>query len=39
MCVECHVSVVVFLGQRIWNFVGNRLVEAHIHGNAQDTET
>jgi hypothetical protein len=27
---ENHVSDVAFLGQRIWNFGGNRLVEAHI---------
>jgi hypothetical protein len=28
-----------FPGQRIWNFVGNRLVEAHICVKAQVIET
>jgi hypothetical protein len=28
----------VFLQNRIWNFVGNRLVETHICGNAQTTQ-
>jgi hypothetical protein len=32
---ERHNYQVAFPGQRIWNFVGNRLVEAHIRGNAQ----
>jgi hypothetical protein len=38
-CFESHSSVVAFPGQRIWNFVGNRLVEAHIHDNEQDRVT
>jgi hypothetical protein len=36
---EWHVSEVVLLGQRIWNVVGNRLVEAHVRSNAQATGT
>jgi hypothetical protein len=36
---ESHVFEVAFLGQRIWNFVGNWLVEEHIHGNTQAAET
>jgi hypothetical protein len=39
MCFERHVSEVVFLGQLIWNFVGDRLVEAYIHRNVQATKT
>jgi hypothetical protein len=38
-CFEKHISEVVFTQQGIWNFLGNRLFEAHIHGNAQATET
>jgi hypothetical protein len=38
-CFESNNSEIAFLGQRIWNFVGNQLVEAHIHGNVQVTET
>jgi hypothetical protein len=38
-CFERHISEVAFTGQRIWNFVGNRLVEEHVRGNAQATET
>jgi hypothetical protein len=38
-CFESRISEVAFLGQQIWNFIGNQLVEAHIHGNAQATET
>jgi hypothetical protein len=34
-----NVSEVAFPGQRIWNFVGNRLVEAHIRDYAQAKET
>jgi hypothetical protein len=37
-CFGKHVSDVVYTQQRIWNLVGNRLVEAHIRGNAQNTE-
>jgi hypothetical protein len=37
--LESHPSEVPFPEQRISNFVGNRLVEAHIHSNAQVTET
>jgi hypothetical protein len=29
----------VFHGQQIWNCIGNWLVEAHIHGNTQASET
>jgi hypothetical protein len=38
MCSERLASEVVFPGQRIWNFAGSRLVEAHIRGKAQATE-
>jgi hypothetical protein len=27
------------MGQRIRKVVGNRLVEAHVHGNAKSTDT
>jgi hypothetical protein len=37
-CFEWHVSETAFKGQRIRNFVGNRLVEVYICGNAQATE-
>jgi hypothetical protein len=36
---ERHVSEEAFPAQRIRNFVGNRLVEAHVPGNAQATDT
>jgi hypothetical protein len=39
MYFESHVSEIAFFGQLIWNFVGNRLVKAHIHGKAQATGT
>jgi hypothetical protein len=29
----------VFTQQPLWKLLGNRLVEAHIRGNAQTTET
>jgi hypothetical protein len=38
-CFEIHVCEVALTEQRIWNSVGNRLVEADIHSNAQVTET
>jgi hypothetical protein len=38
-CFVSHVSEVAFPGQRIWKFVGNRLVEAHICGNGEAKET
>jgi hypothetical protein len=38
-CFEKHVSEVVFSQQPIRKFFGNRLVEAHVHGIAQATET
>jgi hypothetical protein len=38
-CFEKHVSEVAFPGERIWNFIGNRLVEAYIRDSAHDTET
>jgi hypothetical protein len=38
-CFKRHVSEVAFPIQQIWNFVGNWLVEAHTHGNAQAMET
>jgi hypothetical protein len=37
--LESLVSEVAFPGQRIWSFVGNRLVEAHVHRKEQVTET
>jgi hypothetical protein len=36
---ESNVSEVAFPGQLIWKFLGNRFVEAHIHGNTQAKET
>jgi hypothetical protein len=38
-CFVKLVSEVVFTQQRIWNFLGNRLVEVHVRCNAQATET
>jgi hypothetical protein len=38
-CFESHFSEVALLGQPIWRFLGNRLVETHIRGNVQATET
>jgi hypothetical protein len=37
IALQRNVSEVALPGQRIWNFFGNRLVEAHIYGNAQST--
>jgi hypothetical protein len=37
-CTETHAPGVVFMQQPTWNFLGNRCVEAHIGGNAQDKE-
>jgi hypothetical protein len=37
-CYEIHVSEIAFLGQPVWNFFGNRLVKAHIHGKAEATK-
>jgi hypothetical protein len=39
MCFKRNLSEVAFPQQPIWNFTGNRLVEAHICSNAQATET
>jgi hypothetical protein len=36
---DSHVSEVAFPGQQMWNFLGNRLVEAHIRSNAQAAKT
>jgi hypothetical protein len=38
-CFEGHVSEVSFPKQQILDFVGNRFVQAHIHGNAHAKET
>jgi hypothetical protein len=38
-CFERYVSKVEFSGQRIRNSVGKRIVEIHIQGDAQTTET
>jgi hypothetical protein len=34
---QSHVSELALQGKRIWNFVGNRFVEAHIRGIVQAT--
>jgi hypothetical protein len=34
-----HISEVAFPEQPTWKFLGNRFVEAHIHGNAEAKET
>jgi hypothetical protein len=38
-CFKSHVSEAAFPVQRIWNLVGNRLVEAHIRGNERTPKT
>jgi hypothetical protein len=36
---ESHISEIVFPRQPIWKFLGNRFVEALIHGDIQAEET
>jgi hypothetical protein len=36
---ESHASEVAFPAPALWNFLGNRFVEAHIRGNTRAVET